>query len=113
MSDLVASLPSGFGLSPVNEHHTRREGAPHHRQDEEHAHEDGPRDEGSDHNRPRQDSPPPPVDDPGVPAETLFAATMLANQLSQQPPSPGEYRLRNGQAWSPPDSPLRLKDKLI
>lgn len=113
MSDIVAPVPTGFGVTAIGEHRPQRDGNAPHRQDEEHAAEDRHPDEGASRRQPRHGTPPPPVEDPPVPAETLFATTIFANQLMRQPPSPEELRLRNGQAWSPPDSSLRLKDKLI
>jgi len=112
--DSVTPLPTGGGVMVIAEHRGRR-----------------------DHDEPRQDdskeqapggepampapplaraaqSPPPPVaEDELVPAETLFAASLIANasrdaaRPAEPPPRPNE------RSWQPPDSPLRLKDKLI
>ena len=59
-------------------------------------------------------APPAPVEEEElVPAETLFAATLMANEMVASS-NPAEALLRHpGPAWTPPDSPLRLKDKLV
>jgi hypothetical protein len=59
------------------------------------------------------DSPPPVAEDELVPAETLFAASLIAN-ASRAVAGPAEPPPRaTDRGWQPPESPLRLKDKLI
>lgn len=116
MSDVVAPLPSGAGVAAIAEHRARREADAHHRsEDEPHGGEEqgGSRRERRHPDRAAELAPPPAPDEPVVPAETLFAAALLANDLLSLPPSPEELRLRNGHGWEPPDSPLKLTDRLI
>ena len=114
MSDAILPLSSGTGtVGAVSEHYPRRDGSARQRSDDEHNPDGHPPSDRHDDQHKRHDSFPPALDDPGVPAETLFAATIIGNELAQHPPSPEELRLRNGGAWLPPDSPLHLKDKLI
>jgi hypothetical protein len=117
MSNVVAPLPSGVGVTAIAEHHARRDPDRHHSADDEgkaEEHSSGAQEQGGRRTpHPAGGAPPLLADEPGVPAETLFAATLFANDLLQVPPSAEEVRLRNGQGWSPPDSALKLKDKLI
>lgn len=128
MSNTIVVLPTGSGgVAAIGERHRRHEGSRQYRDDERPAedrdqatenHEITTEHRGSDDgaHRPqpkRADAPAPALDDPGVPAETLFAVTMLGIQLAHQPPSPSEMRLRTGGVWAPPESQLHLKDKLI
>jgi len=112
MSNSVAALPTGQGVTVIAEHRHRREDEPQHPADSDspgdHAAGDQPR-----HDDPHPEPPPPADETAPVPAETLFAATLLANALPARLPSSHELRLRRGQRWMPPDSALRLKDKLI
>jgi|GEM_PF-5567723 len=112
MSDNIVVLPvGGSGVAAIGEHlpHPEREGRHH---NDDHPAEDHPRRDEPKRGKSRQ-PPPPPVDDPGVPAETLFTATLISTQMGRLPPSPSELRLRTGGTWTPPDSQFHLKDKLI
>lgn len=113
MSNSVAPLPSGIGVASIAEHRPRRDPEGHHPADDE-----PPAD---DHNSPsteqpqaeHHDTPAPVADEAVVPAETLFATALLANIFTPSTPSPEEVKLRTSQGWTPPESSLRLKDKLI
>lgn len=114
MSSSIAPLPTGGGVTVIAEHRNRRDpdrgsGAPPNRSDDPQDAADDASRRGRDHS----DSQPPIVDDAAVPAETLFAAALIANGLPHSPISPEELRLRSSHDWLPPDSILRLKDKLI
>jgi hypothetical protein len=114
MSTVVSPLPSGGGVAAVAEHRAHRDTDEHHTPDRRH-HDEGDRaDPGSGPATSRRgEAPAPAADDPAMPAETLFAAALLGGELLKRPPSTEEMRLRTGQGWAPPDSPLQLKDKLI
>ena len=116
MSIVVAPLPSGLGVTAVNEHRTRRDPNDHRPPDEEATPEERQPDGEADTPRqqqPRPDAAPPIADEPPVPAETLFAAALFAVDLVPRAPSPEEMKLRHTQDWQPPESTLRLKDRLI
>jgi hypothetical protein len=112
VSTSVAPLPTGGGVTVVAEHRGRRE-------------QDGRPDAESEHTgdesapvTPAQAArtlaaPPPSPDEELVPAETLFEATLMASRLPQRGLASDELRLRQSHDWTPPDSSLRLKDKLI
>jgi hypothetical protein len=117
MSTVVAPLPSGSGVAAIAEHRPRHDPDARQQQGEEEARPD---DSGADQQR--QQRPPahrqggvalPVADEPAVPPETLFAAALLANDVGRRTPSPDEMRLRTSHGWTPPESPLKLKDKLI
>ena len=112
MSSSIAPLPSGGGVTVIAEHRQRRDQDPR-LPGEKDRHD--PTDGGDEprHDHEHHDQAAPVVDEEAVPAETLFAAALIANELPPTLISPEELKLRNGQAWLPPDSPLRLKDKLI
>jgi len=114
MSNSVAPLPSGVGVASIAEHRPRREQEAHHQADDE-ARPDDPDSQrpGDQPQRDHRDAPAPTADEELVPAETLFATALIANSLMSRAPSPEELKLRTNQGWTPPDSPLRLKDKLI
>ena len=111
MSNTVAPLPTGAGVAPVSEHRSRQE---QHRQQGE-ADQHGEEQAGRRQPQPRftLEAAPLPVDAELVPAETLFAAALLANEMPAPPPSPDTLRLATGHGWTPPESVLRLKDKTI
>jgi hypothetical protein len=112
LSNSVAPLPTGPGITAIAEHRPRRDPDPRHPADEPHAEgHEGPEDGGTRSRRPSP-APPPAEDEEVVPAETLFAAALLANALPR-PVSPDELRLRTAPGWTPPESALRLRDKLI
>jgi hypothetical protein len=111
--DSVAPLPTGGGVTVIAEHRGRRD------QDGQPA--GGKRGDGGEP-RPEtaslappgnHDSPPPIAEEELVPAETLFTATLLANEMAPAPNTAEALRRHAGPAWTPPDSSLRLKDKLI
>jgi hypothetical protein len=112
VSTSVAPLPTGGGVTVIAEHRGRREQDGRADAEPEHA---------GDESAPAEPvavpplvaAPPPPPDEELVPAATLFEATLLANSLPRTLPTADELRLRQGQGWVPPDSSLRLKDKLI
>jgi len=115
MSNVIAPLPGGLGVTMVAEHHSGRNSDTHHPPDEEPSDEHATDEHRSPDSRHRQTATPAPapvLDDPVVPAETLFEATLLANRLLPNGPSPKEYLLRRPQEWTPPESSLRLKDTL-
>jgi len=114
MSNSVAPLPSGVGVASIAEHRPRREQEAHHQSDDD-ARPDDDRDAAPQDSEPREhrEGPAPTADEELVPAATLFATALIANSLLPQAPSPEELKLRTNQGWTPPDSPLRLKDKLI
>jgi len=111
MSSSIAPLPNGGGVTVIAEHRQRRDQDP--RQPGEKDRHDDPRDAEPHHGHEHHDQAAPVVDEEAVPAETLFAAALIANELPPSVISPEELKLRTGQGWLPPDSPLRLKDKLI
>ena len=111
MSSSIAPLPNGGGVTVIAEHRQRRDQDP--RQPGEKDPHDDPRDAEPHHSHEHHDQAAPVVDEESVPAETLFAAALIANELPPTLISPEELKLRTGQGWLPPDSPLRLKDKLI
>lgn len=120
MSGTITSLPSGSNVNAVAEHRQPRgrdknqhESAP----PEDEGKNDHP-DTTADQQRlarpaPSQSSATPGIDKPGFPPETLFEIALLANGLPPSLPSPDEMKLRASHTWLPPDSILRLKDKLI
>jgi hypothetical protein len=55
----------------------------------------------------------PPLPAPPAPPGTMFAAAVMAGALSPKPETPQEIFLRLGREWSPPDSPLRLADRVV
>ena len=112
MSNSVAALPTGTGVTVIAEHRHRRDDEPQGSPDGESPTDHSASDQSSGSESHRE-PPPPPAGTPPVPAETLFAATLLASTLPRRLPSSGELRLRTGRGWAPPDSLLRLKDKLI
>jgi hypothetical protein len=111
--DSVPPLPTGSGVTVIAEHRGRRD----HDERQQHSRkEQAPTGEPAvpvqDAERPPHAPPPPVAEDELVPAETLFAASLIANASrsvapAEPPPRPVE------RSWQPPDSPLRLKDKLI
>jgi hypothetical protein len=112
MSNSVAALPTGQGVTVIAEHRQRRE------DEQQRSSENDSRGDHAAGDQPRRDdlhreSHPPADEVAPVPAETLFAATLLANALPPRLPSSDEMRLRHSQGWMPPDSALRLRDKLI
>lgn len=112
LSTNVAPLPTGTGVATIAGHRPRREPDAHHAPDEP---ADGQADAGGERGQrpPPSPLPPAPEDDAVVPAEMLFAATLIANRLVPHPVTAEELRLRSGGGWQPPDLTLRLKDKLI
>ena len=113
MSNVIAPLPGGL-VTVVAEHHARRDPDPHHAPEEETAEDSSGGERHSADERQHKSTQPvaPVVDDPGVPAEMLFAAALFANRMLPNAPSPEEYQLRRPQEWTPPESSLRLKDRL-
>jgi hypothetical protein len=112
LSNSVAPLPTGPGITAITEHRSRRDPDPRHPADEPHAEEHGGPQDGDHRPRPHHAAPPPAEDEQVVPAETLFAAALLANALPRAVSS-DEVRLRTAPGWTPPESALRLRDKLI
>jgi hypothetical protein len=112
--DSVTPLPTGGGVMVVAEHRGRRDHDEPRRDD---SHEPAPGGEpampASAVARPPRDRPPPVAEDELVPAETLFAASLIANasRAAATPAKPLPRPVERG--WQPPDSSLRLKDKLI
>lgn len=72
----------------------------------------GPQQEAPHQPSPAAEAPPPPLDENPVPAETLFAASLMADRLAR-PQSVTEAKAFTSHGWEPPDSPLRLTDKKI
>jgi hypothetical protein len=115
MSNGIAPLPTGGGVTVIAEHRSRRD------PDQHRAADDDERGSGSEHRhpedrqpRPHHGSPNVPVlDESTVPAETLFETALLANRLMPTTVSHNEILLRQNHEWIPPESGLRLKDKLI
>lgn len=60
----------------------------------------------------RREPQPAPEKDP-LPPGAMFAAAIIAGQLSPKPESLEEVFLRAGISWTPPDSGLRLADKTV
>ena len=54
----------------------------------------------------------PPLPAPPDPPGTAYVAAVLSGALSPKPTTPHEIYLRTGE-WTPPESPLRLADKII
>ena len=115
MSEGIAPLPNGMGVSVVAEHRPRPDREP--RQERDGQSRDGDHDPATPdiepHQQPRDPIAAPSLDDTGLPPGTLFTMALIANELLFAPPSSDELKLRAAQGWMPPDSPLRLKDKLI
>lgn len=61
----------------------------------------------TDQQAPVAEAPPPPT-----PPGEAFAAAVISGQLAPKPVTPEELRQRLGAAWQPPNSPLRLMDKI-
>ncbi|HTJ58651.1 MAG TPA: hypothetical protein VL418_13910 [Devosiaceae bacterium] len=108
MNTSVATPPNGVGIAPTGDHRQQR-----YQQERStrskarapaEADEDGA---GIAH------TPAPPTDEPLVPAETLFATALFASALLRMPPSAREISLRANHSWHPPESTLRLRDKII
>jgi hypothetical protein len=112
--DSVPPLPTGGGVTVIAEHRGRRD-------------HDGPRQDSRQEQTPGgepaaplqgaerapQPPPPPAAEDELVPAETLFAASLIANASRRVAASPEPPLRATDRGWQPPESPLRLKDKLI
>ena len=113
MSSSIAPLPNGGGVTVIAEHRQRREPEPRHPGETDRREETRDAADERHGGREQPNQPPPVVDEETVPAETLFAAALIANELPHAMISPQELKLRAGHGWLPPDSPLRLKDKLI
>ncbi len=115
MPNSVLPLPTGFGVTAITEHRPHRQPDPHPPAEEEP--QAGQRDgaEGGEQQPPAtpRDLPPPLTDEIGVDPETLFATALFANQLPPGPTAPRNLPRRAGSEWSPPESQLRLRDKLI
>jgi hypothetical protein len=113
MSSSIAPLPNGLGVTVIAEHRQRQEPEPRRPGEKDRREEtrDAADERHSGHGQHNQ--PPPVVDEESVPAETLFATALIANELPHAMISPQELKLRTGHGWLPPDSSLRLKDKLI
>jgi len=52
-------------------------------------------------------------DDASLPADTLFTAALLANQMPYRTETPDEVMVRMNHEWVPPDSEFQLTDKTI
>lgn len=111
--DSVAPLPTGGGVTVIAEHRGRR--------DQDGRPEAENHDEGAANSRPESpeaappqhhESPPPVTEEELVPAETLFAATLMANAMNPAAGATEALRRRSERVWTPPESPLRLKDRL-
>jgi hypothetical protein len=109
--DSVTPLPTGAGVTVIAEHRGRRD---HDEPKQDNGKEQVPGGEPATPAPPvARDQPPPVAEDELVPAETLFAASLIANAAraaaapAEPPPRPGD------RGWRPPESPLRLRDKLI
>lgn len=112
MNTNVAPLPTGHGVTLIAEQRARRDGDPRQPRDGEAQSE--PRDNAPDGGpaAPRQIAPLA-AEAAEMPAEMLFAAALMASDMPlPRGPSPALRRTATP-AWTPPDSPLRLKDKLI
>ncbi len=115
MSEGIAPLPNGMAISVVAEQGPRPDRDPRQTRGEQ-SHDSGrdaPAPEADNRPAPRDLAAAPSLDDPGLPAATLFITALIANQMDLIAPSGDELKLRAGHGWTPPDSPLRLKDKLI
>jgi hypothetical protein len=110
----VAPLPTGGGVTVIAEHRGRREqdGKPE-TEGAGDAAADGRAETVDPAPAPHHELPPPITEEELVPAETLFAATLMANAMPPSNRTTEELRRRSERGWTPPDSPLRLKDKLI
>ena len=115
MSDAIAPLPNGMGISVVAEHGPRpeRDARQHGDNQSRDSEEQSPTHETGRPHPSTDPAPAPLLDDPGLPAGTLFTTALIANELDLAPPSSDELKLRAAHGWVPPDSPLHLKDKLI
>jgi hypothetical protein len=113
VSTSVAPLPTGGGVTVIAEHRGRREQDGRPDPDAEHDGDDSAAANAAPAPAAHAAIAPPPPDEELVPAATLFAATLMANSLPRRALTSDELRLRQGQGWVPPDSSLRLKDKLI
>ncbi len=116
MSSAIAPLPNGAGVTVIADRHPQQGGS---RSDaDERGDRQNPRNPGNDAETratpvlAAEASSFAPEDDP-VPAETLFAVTLLASSLPQPTVLPEALRHPPGADWAPPDSPLHLKDKTI
>lgn len=116
MSSAIAPLPTGAGVTVIADRHQQQGGS---RPDSDDADERRkPQNPGNGAQMPAPrttsgEAPlPDPQDDP-VPAETLFAVTLLANSMPQSMALPEALRQAGGPDWTPPDSSLHLKDKTI
>lgn len=115
MSSTIAPLPGGMGVSIIadQQHRRDRDG---HQDTERPAKDDSGRQEPETAPPPAargHQSPPPAWDDATASAATVFTVALLANELPRVPPSADDLKLRAKADWLPPDSPLRLRDKLI
>jgi hypothetical protein len=112
--DSVAPLPTGGGVTVIAEHRGRRE-------QEGRSQDDGkdkaaavePVHPAASRASVANEAPSPIAEEELVPAETLFAASLMANAAPPAPSAAEEMRRRAERGWTPPDSTLRLKDKLI
>ena len=115
MSEGIAPLPNGMGVSVVAQHRPRPDREPREERDGQSRNDEhdpaAPDPEQRQH--PHDPVAAPSLDDIGLPAGTLFTMALIANELPLAPPSSDELKLRAAHGWMPPDSPLRLKDKLI
>ena len=112
--DSVTPLPTGGGVTVIAEHRGRRDqdGQPEAENRDESGAEGGP--QPIEAAAPAHHAPPPPVNEEElVPAETLFTATLMANAMGPTEAASDALLRRSERNWTPPESQLRLKDRLI
>jgi hypothetical protein len=112
--DSVAPLPTGGGVTVIAEHRGRRDqdGQPE-AENRGESTANGPPQAGETAPPAHHEPPPPVTEEELVPAETLFAATLMANSMSPAEGATEALLRRTERVWTPPESQLRLKDRLI
>jgi hypothetical protein len=114
LSIVIAPLPNSMGVGAVGDRRPWQQ--PNLRRKADAEPNPDKSDDGSESGAGQQSAQHGPVNaalDLAMPAETLFATTLMATQMLPRTLSPNELKLRNSQNWLPPYSALRLKDKLI
>jgi hypothetical protein len=108
LSVAIAPLPDSIGITAVADRRQRQESDSRHQPDSDQS-------DNNAENQARKTQPAAPQAEPDftLPAETLFATTLMALEMLPKALSQNELKLRNDQNWHPPYSAMRLRDRLI
>jgi hypothetical protein len=111
LSLVIAPLPNSIGITAVADRRPRQESDSRHKPDSDQP--DTNDDNAENHARKTHLPAPQTEPDLTMPAETLFATTLMAIEMLPRALSQNELKLRNNQNWLPPYSAMRLRDRLI